>query len=1508
MKLTVTLRVLIVFALAWTVVPLQATGPTSSAGDINSRFETIYVDLLAKEGRPVPISGDVDALIQNLAQLRDLDPDIRAFGPGIGDAFLRTQANRYRALAWLHGWAIFSRLAIESSAPDAPLDARDRLIELSATAARPSALALLLTVYRQINREDGTTEPLRHILQDGTLLVLNLSYHEAWHNDRPPHITHPYYIPSTADLIGTSASSTSLDRHLITVWGLINLELDTWQTFATEAISSTALPALAAHPLVVRQADGTRGFLRANSTNLSPLISWFSDVQTNLDLPYLEGNGTTTLIPRLLLRLQKIATFLRVRQHYSNKDNLGDIFTKLSSITLQPDKDLSSVIGDLLSAASPIEEAGKQEVLYDAAIWLRYVMLLAYRNQGDSAVGSGGNSLQALWILHHLPQSFTLTQEGAAISLAPQGAILRWNQWPSSGTLATVLADLTRAGYGYLDFRRIISANEDTRIKSLGSVQAQMQYAQQLDQALQAFRTGSIDVLSPYFLTPGSGAPTPENVAPTSLADRDGALAFSFRRTSTISEQARLVDDLSALYSQARSEFRFNELVLSAYRTSDPVRISGTLQAIGAIVPTAKWNIYSLPGKTFNDYRADLKAALEPLNRELTAIDAQNELGSLFGERQKHYENAQAAVAAARLGREVAAQALAIDLTYKKIADLDSQIGDLREKIKGVDILFAEKKEQAEALRLEYTTRLRDLAAAKIEALVAASEQANQMVDKATSNLKDLQGKLKQTAQHIKADKNHAAIMSIVSSVISVVGVALAPVTGGASIGIASLVAKAVSVIDDVSKDPVNWKDLPGTLAKLQKVGAVFSEGFKLASVPITSELRGAIADCNKFFGSTKASFDKISADAQNIIATLKTLPSPDEINRYASAIASGFPVVIDASKKTVAVAFGKTSMVLESPALMAAVSNVIDSGGMIVNDARNRAEEFGGLLSLSDPELTDQLKKSLDSLIRPLPDSFPLPPGVTNTVDDAKRNFRKAIDQLDSLGQRNLAKMLANGMIFVRADDKSIVAVQNAANEVEGFKDRLKKYREGIENSAIKNASDRIKVISADINGLAQGFIANKDDDGLENFAKVTLPAKIDGLQDELKAIQDKINTARYELEDEKTKVSIASYDADAARYFVQATKLRGEEAALQARKAGFSRDAAAARIEQAGVEAQQQDALVDIAVRSEEIARISLQRTYLQCLARGFNPLATLGNERIDYQYSALSIRSVVAGSSEAKSIHKDLNDAVIAGDLAGMMQWVYLLGVNSPGRSDRLTPLYLETIRALQKTDLDGIRRASTDLESYFSEAAATSVTVLFDTALKLDQEISWLDEMSGTEKRSWLEPINRQVTPRQLSSVLAVVQISFSLDGDQASKTTHVPTPHGNSSYYMKLENTSVVVPNVDLVNNMTYVLLPPANPTSSSSDLMAGSGLADSDSGRSILEGQIHSDLVESLLLSDIEREVKSWTNLHLSGSIGTWTFYILSSASKSPDDLARLKRDWKMTIRMPYLEVRHAAR
>ena len=299
-----------------------------------------------------------------------------------------------------------------------------RLVQLTGDTGHLSVFKLLLIVYNQIRKEDGTAEPLRRILQDGTYFVFNLGYHEPWRNDRPASIKHAYYIPSAADLVGKPSSPPTMDRHLIGLWGLINLELDTWQDLVTQDISPELFTKLPGHQLSLHRPVGNYARIQANSNSLAPLTSWLTDIEANPDLPALEGAGSAD-ISGLLARLNKIQMFLRVRQECADERKLSAILANINTITHQPNKDPAPAIRDLITAATPIEAGGKQEVLYDAAIWLRYLMLSSYRNEGFSAVGNGSNALAAIWTHYKLPQSFLLESAKLGVDDSPRGAFLR---------------------------------------------------------------------------------------------------------------------------------------------------------------------------------------------------------------------------------------------------------------------------------------------------------------------------------------------------------------------------------------------------------------------------------------------------------------------------------------------------------------------------------------------------------------------------------------------------------------------------------------------------------------------------------------------------------------------------------------------------------------------------------------------------------------------------------------------------------------------------------------------------------------------------------------------------------------------------------------------------------------------------------------------------------------------------------------------------------------------------
>src|ERR1700722_15167161 len=285
-------------------------GPATEAGAINQDLAKTYSGILASDqvGNPVDADNIKATLTSDLTRLYYVDAGIKALGPGFGDPSIDAAAQRFRALAWLHGWAIFSRLIIESQRLDRNPAFRTNLFGANEPAPPTSALALLLSIYSQMQKREGSDEPLQHLLRDGTDLVFELSYQEAWRGDKPADITHAYYIPSSDELFGEPQDSPVLDRHILSLWSVINSALDNWQAFQTQKVRPDS-PDKPPAPGAMKANSEPNLWIEANTTNFGSLSQWLDNLQHDQNLPSFGARRDL-----LVSRLYKINLYLKARQ------------------------------------------------------------------------------------------------------------------------------------------------------------------------------------------------------------------------------------------------------------------------------------------------------------------------------------------------------------------------------------------------------------------------------------------------------------------------------------------------------------------------------------------------------------------------------------------------------------------------------------------------------------------------------------------------------------------------------------------------------------------------------------------------------------------------------------------------------------------------------------------------------------------------------------------------------------------------------------------------------------------------------------------------------------------------------------------------------------------------------------------------------------------------------------------------------------------------------------------
>jgi len=1502
---------------------LQSTASTVLA--LNARLRALYLEVNTLHFSGSPID-KVNQLIAGIEELRAVDAEVALLGPGVTDYLLVDDANRSRAMAWVHAWAIFSRLAASSAMVNVDDTTRTKLIG----ANDKSALGLLLLTYRQLRVADGTSEPVRHLLSSGAHLSYLLAYKESWPTSPPEGIDHKYFLPSAEDILGSPKDAPELERGLLSLWRLVNLQLDTWQDLdvhylkegQTDRPFNDAVKKRAA--LLIETSTGKRGLVQANRAKTARVATWLQSVLDNPDLRYLDdGPASTGRVGAFKQRVNKLHLFLIFRQNISDEKYLADTLKQLQDLTKESDKDPRKVLRDLVDAATPIGDE-KEEVLYEAGIWLRYLLLLSYQGEGQVVVPESQNSLESIWKTYNLPQSLTLTIPAGSTTAAkpekpaPGPALLRWDSWPTPGSIAYVLNDVSHVTLEFLRFQERMATKEGIRFRSLDSASSRGDYMNALKTEIKAIEDGGLGRLAPYFgCEGGSGsACLATSQDPTAIFSEGGAWVRAFRQTAASAEQERLVHELRLLAREVSNEYQLHQLVATTYSSSaepeSALAMARTLQTFGGLTGLSLSNPYALPRKTFEQYTVELDQAIKRLNKGLNLIEADKELRFVFKERQRSYENAKSELTASHLGRDIAARAIVVQDLFGKVALLDVEIAELGTKIGELEVSGHLSKVEADLKLLAYRTRLRDLAASKVEALMAASQRAIEMVESASRDLAALAPQLKASAANIKSKKDQQNTLNLVNSVITVLGVALAPFTAGSSIAIAAELKQAITTIEAVKN--TDWSQLPEAIAAIEKVDALLNQTLKIDMGKfLGGKLQTALGDVSGFLKSSQQSMDSAG---QELFKTIKDLKSLDEIQKFASVIASGLPVTFDKNTSTLRIDAAKDSIELKSKAIQSAFNSVLDSGGMFVNDFGTRSEHLSSLISTADLELGAALKQSIDKLIRPLPSQLADAAGLTDTVEQLKKARKQvgdAIGTLDSEGQRVLAQLFASGMVVVRETvSKRIVAIQGAVNgEIEKEREKLKKFAGLIQSDAIKKITKQIEEISLDVNKKVQGFVQTNDDSGLITYSVNGIPAEIERVRRSLAELKQNLEDARNALEDKDTELSIASYDAEASKFFLQSSKLRRDQAEFAATKAGLGSDISRLMSEQKTLELQQQKVLFDASVRTVDMARAALLRSYSACLARGFNPMAIVdGDARVLQPFAGLSVRGLLDGGAKSTIENEEVLQTRVADNIVGLIQWTRMLRLDTNSvASER----YLSVAKALRRRSLNDLIANRDELVRHFTDGASARIKGprIHGTEKLNKKALIWLHEKEPGERSAWLRPLSQE----QQRMALAAVRMTFSMDEPQNIDTDHKPA-NEKSSYYAKLENTYVMrLPAEDPIintSNLFFVLVAPSVPRSHPEELP--SGLSDGDAEYLKEVRPVNNETAEASYLKNIIDELVGGANkLKLSGAIGEWTVYLLtsqaicSSSAKlgclKNETLDKLRENLTLSIRIPYFEV-----
>ena len=235
------------------------------------------------------------------------------------------------------------------------------------------------------------------------------------------------------------------------------------------------------------------------------------------------------------------------------------------------------------------------------------------------------------------------------------------------------------------------------------------------------------------------------------------------------------------------------------------------------------------------------------------------------------------------------------------------------------------------------------------------------------------------------------SFFKILKGIISVVGAALGPITGGITSIATNLVNQAIDIAHNVSSlDVGNFAQAAAGIAGA--VVVVGNLGDQVISKFGGADLQKTTAEFKSWINSTKGDIERIGNDARKVIDGLKGLEQ-NVIGRYATAMLNDLPITV--KDNTVHIELGPRAVELQG-ALKDRLNDILQAGGVIAGDLKTRVEGLAKLPLLDDDaQLKTDLKKAIDQVIVALPDE--LLAKAQNEVAAAKKNLQ---DRKDALQQ----------------------------------------------------------------------------------------------------------------------------------------------------------------------------------------------------------------------------------------------------------------------------------------------------------------------------------------------------------------------------------------------------------------------------------------------------------------------------------------------------------------------------
>jgi hypothetical protein len=645
-----------------------------------------------------------------------------------------------RAAAFLHAWAIFT----------IQLKKHDHKNQFETT------LSDLLTIYGQIfeSVRDNDMAPLITCLPldkeaNITLKRKNLLSVKLFRET----------IPTTSELIGTSSDEIENNGVYTTLWTIANYKNDKRDN----------------------QTDGEFDWLKEVTDKTYPLYQFAKSAETE--------------IHAFQSRLEKLNQYYTFRSWIANENNIEKLMIYLNTKIAdgQTDfnieqtgthKEVSEQLSWLKQAATPDE---KEEFLTDAAIWLRYILLVSYQGLGGEHIMNNQSTNIEKVFLENVKLPLFFEEKLQNNKTSP-----RWNHYPAQGTFNRLVSDVT---CGFLDMAEF-QLKDNTKDDDLTIYQKK--------QDTRIWKKMEDD---------------------------------NFTKQAKQNEVERIKNDYNDFVKMNKNLYNFHKAQLEISKLLEENRQFNRFynpaqqfeQLAVACPELAGCSPFMLPNRTYGQYKEQLIIALNDLE------DYRNN--------QKRREKIKQEYVVQRLDRyslqmetitsELLLQALELakhqaDIELQ-IADANKKIMELRSKATGYKKSAAENRVNAQKINQELAKEFETFAKGQIAGTKLAIEMLQKEVKNAIEKFKELGDLLDEAANRwqneINNAKKYAKVFGIVKAAVGVVAAVLAPYTGGSSLVICGALCRGLDTY--MATKHYGLSDADATLNYIQ-------ESFNLATVGYT--------------------------------------------------------------------------------------------------------------------------------------------------------------------------------------------------------------------------------------------------------------------------------------------------------------------------------------------------------------------------------------------------------------------------------------------------------------------------------------------------------------------------------------------------------------------------------------------------------------------------------------------------------------------------------------------------